>query len=257
MPTQHEPWADQSSLPLTRPHTHRPRHVELVSLHKIAALSQPVGVRPPSCGQIAAAETALLRLLEWHAGFNGGELSRQRMHLARLAEQARRPTKHMCNARHRPTTSSPHACSVGTCRLQVVGETEVLTPADCAFLQSRHSCQELLWSRWFNFNAVHAAQQRVPQMPQIPQQVQQMQRVPQVPLIQRVQPQPQRLHEHQTRWVQSLVQSQAQRSRLTPALCGAGGAGGVSKLSVPPAVLTGVVRTKWSFSPGAPRRWSL
>ena len=133
----------------------------------------------------------------------------------------------------------------------MVGETEVLTPADCAFLQSRHSCQELLRSRWFNFNAVHAAQQRVPQMPQIPQQVQQMQRVPQVPLIQRVQPQPQRLHELQTQ------QSQAQKSRLTPALCGAGGAGSVSKLSVPPAVLTGVVRTKWSFSPGAPRRWSL
>ena len=74
--------------PTVRP-THR--HVELVSLHQIAA---SLSIRPPSCGQIAAAEIALLRLLEWHAGFNGGELSRQRMHLARLAEQAR-PTKHM------------------------------------------------------------------------------------------------------------------------------------------------------------------
>ena len=158
---------------------------------------------------------------------------------------------------HRPTSSSPHACSVGTCRLQVVGEAEVLTPADCAFLQSRHSCQELLPSRWFN--AVHAAQQRVPQPHQIPQvhQVQQEQRVPQVPLalVQRLQLQPQRLHEPQTQW----VTSQAQRSRLIPALCGAGGVGGVSKLSLPPS---GVVRTKWSFSPGhAPGarrpRWSL
>ena len=255
MPTQHEPWADTELSA-----AHASPHPPSVPPTGTSSSSRSTRLQPHSaCARRAAARslrpklrccgsssgTRGLMAASYHA--NGctsrGWLSRRRV-----------PQSTWCNALHRPTTSSPHACSVGICRLQVVGETEVLTPADCAFLQSRHSCQELLRSRWFNFNAVHAAQQRVPQMPQIPQQVQQMQRVPQVPLIQRVQPQPQRLHELQTQ------QSQAQKSRLTPALCGAGGAGSVSKLSVPPAVLTGVVRTKWSFSPGAPRpgpRWSL
>ena len=85
-------------------HTHS--HVELVELHKIAALGLPVGVHMPSCGQIASAEIALLRLLEWHAGFNGGELSRQRMHLARLAEQAR-PT--LCSFLVHSSTAPPQA----------------------------------------------------------------------------------------------------------------------------------------------------
>ena len=76
----------------------RRSHVELGPIRKIAALGKPVGLRyhvhPPSCGQIVSAEIALLRLLEWRVGFDGGELSRQRTHLARLAEQARQSTEH-------------------------------------------------------------------------------------------------------------------------------------------------------------------
>ena len=34
--------------------------------------------------------------------------------------------------------------------LQVVGKAEVLTPADRAFLESRHLCQDVLTSRWSN-----------------------------------------------------------------------------------------------------------
>ena len=80
-------------------------HIELVSLHKIAALGLPVGVHPPSCDQIASAEIALLRLLEWHAGFHVGELSRQRMHLVRLAEQARL-MKNKKAFTHRPNSNT-------------------------------------------------------------------------------------------------------------------------------------------------------
>ena len=146
--------AQPKSLPRTRPHTPSRSHIELVSLHKIAALGLPVGVHPPSCDQIASAEIALLRLLEWHAGFHVGELSRQRMHLVRLAEQARL----MKNKRHSPTgptaTQQPTCMCllcVGICRwLQVVGKAEVLTPADRAFLESRHLRQDILTSRRFN-----------------------------------------------------------------------------------------------------------
>ena len=144
--------AHPKSLPRTRPHTPSRSHIELVSLHKIAALGLPVGVHPPSCDQIASAEIALLRLLEWHAGFHVGELSRQRMHLVRLAEQARL----MKNKKHSPTgaTQQPTCMCllcVGICRwLQVVGKAEVLTPADRAFLESRHLRQDLLTSRRFN-----------------------------------------------------------------------------------------------------------
>lgn len=108
-------------------------HIELSSLHKIAALGLPVGVHPPSCDQIASAEIALLR----HA------VSRQRMHLVRLSEQAR-PIKHT-KAFHQH--NSPHARAYFVCFwpisfwLQVVGKAEVLTPADRAFLASRHLCQ--------------------------------------------------------------------------------------------------------------------
>ena len=84
-------------------------HIELVSLHKIAALGLPVGVHPPSCDQIASAEIALLRLLEWHAGFHVGELSRQRMHLVRLAEQARR-IKHTKHSSTGPTQQPACMC---------------------------------------------------------------------------------------------------------------------------------------------------
>ena len=146
--------AHPKSLPRTRPHTPSRSHIELVSLHKIAALGLPVGVHPPSCDQIASAEIALLRLLEWHAGFHVGELSRQRMHLVRLAEQARL----IKNVKHSPTgptaTQQPTCMCllcVGICRwLQVVGKAEVLTPADRAFLESRHLCQDVLTSRWSN-----------------------------------------------------------------------------------------------------------
>ena len=97
--------AHPKSLPRTRPHTPSRSHIELVSLHKIAALGLPVGVHPPSCDQIASAEIALLRLLEWHAGFHVGELSRQRMHLVRLAEQARL-MKNKKAFTHRPNSNT-------------------------------------------------------------------------------------------------------------------------------------------------------
>lgn len=134
-----------TELLLTRSRPHR--HVELDELHN-AALDQPVGVpyheHPPSCDQIASAEIALIRLLDWHVGFNGGELLRQRTHLAKLAEQARHVVYYWCILAciplyipQRPAANYPYAYSIGVCHSQVVGEAEILTPADCAFLQSR------------------------------------------------------------------------------------------------------------------------
>ena len=116
--------AHPKSLPRTRPHTPSRSHIELVSLHKIAALGLPVGVHPPSCDQIASAEIALLRLLEWHAGFHVGELSRQRMHLVRLAEQAR-VIKNVKHSPTGPTATQQPTCMcllcVGICRSLVAG----------------------------------------------------------------------------------------------------------------------------------------
>ena len=119
--------AHPKSLPRTRPHTPSRSHIELVSLHKIAALGLPVGVHPPSCDQIASAEIALLRLLEWHAGFHVGELSRQRMHLVRLVEQARL----MKNKKHSPT--GPTATQQPTCSAYSV----LASPVGCRWWARR------------------------------------------------------------------------------------------------------------------------
>ena len=255
MPTHHEPWADtELCRSRVRVPTGTSSSVRSTRLHRTTGCSATTctlraatrSIRPKLRCYGSSTGTWALTAASYHASgcTSRGWLSRRASHKIHGAHSVFHAAFHVAfhgQIFHHTTINSPHTYSVCTCRLQVVGEAEWLTPADCAFLQSRHPRQELQPSQWLD--AVHAAQQRMQMQAQRAeraqlQQIPQAQRAQRIPQVQRVKLQPQRLHEPKTQWVQ--VQSQAPRSRLPPRLFDAGGVGGMSKLSrdlkIPPAV---------------------